>query len=73
MVEANENFMKLGIILGILIGGGGLLTYSIIEKRINQRICTECGFKMSVDSVDDECPRCGSAIDRNGSERPQHS
>ena len=64
--------MKLGIILGILIGGGGLLAYSIIEKRINQEACAECGFKKSVDSLDDRCPRCGCAIEQNISERSRH-
>ena len=57
--------MNMGIILGILIGGGGLLVYSIIEKRINQRACPECGFKVSVDSPEEECPRCGFRMDRN--------
>ncbi|MCI0489102.1 MAG: hydrogenase maturation nickel metallochaperone HypA [Blastocatellia bacterium] len=57
--------MKWGIILGILIGAAGLFMYSLIEKRINQTSCPGCGFRVSVDSPDRECPRCGFARERN--------
>ena len=50
------------ILLAIVIGGVVLLTYVMIEKRINQRACPECGFRVSIDGLDEICPRCGSLI-----------
>jgi len=50
------------ILLAIVIGGAVLTTYVIIEKRTNQRACPECGFRVSVDGLDEDCPRCGSLI-----------
>jgi hypothetical protein len=54
--------MKLALILTMIIGGAVLIAYCWIEKRINQRACLACGFRLSVDAIDEQCPRCGSAI-----------
>jgi Zn finger protein HypA/HybF involved in hydrogenase expression len=51
------------IILTILIGSAILVTYVLIEKRINQRRCSECGYSVSIDAVPEQCPHCGSTID----------
>lgn len=50
------------ILLAIVIGGGVLITYVMIEKRTNQRSCPQCGFRVSLDGPDESCPRCGSLI-----------
>ena len=50
------------IILAILVVGAALIAYAMIEKRINLRPCPECGFKVSIDGLDEDCPRCGSLI-----------
>jgi Zn finger protein HypA/HybF involved in hydrogenase expression len=52
----------MGIALAILIGGGLLLAYVRIERRVSQRRCSECGFRVSIDGPDEDCPRCGSLI-----------
>jgi hypothetical protein len=54
--------MKLTLLLTIIIGGAVLIAYCFLEKRINQRACLACGFRVSVDAVDDQCPRCGSTF-----------
>ena len=54
--------MKLTLLFTIIIGGALLIAYCLIEKRINQKPCLACGFRVSVDVIDDQCPRCGSAI-----------
>jgi hypothetical protein len=51
--------MSLGIILTVLGGGSALLAYALIERRINQRACPQCGFRVSVDAAAEQCPRCG--------------
>jgi hypothetical protein len=56
-----------GILLTIIFGGGALIAYVMIERRINQRACSECGFRLSVDATDEQCPRCGSML-RSGGE-----
>ena len=56
---------RVAAILAILICGAVLIAYVIVEKRINQRACLKCGFKASIDGLDEVCPRCGSLI-------PQH-
>lgn len=50
------------ILLTIVIGSAVLTAYVMIEKRINQRACPECGFGVSLDGLDEDCPRCGSLI-----------
>jgi hypothetical protein len=52
--------MNLGIILTVLGGGAALLTYALIERRINQRACPHCSFRVSVDALAEQCPRCGA-------------
>lgn len=50
------------IILAALVAGVVLAAYVLIERRINQRACPECGFRVSIDGLDEDCPRCGSLI-----------
>ena len=50
------------IILAALIVGVLLAAYLMIEKRINQRGCPECGFRVSIDGLVENCPQCGSLI-----------
>ena len=50
------------IILAALIVSVFLVAYVIFEKRINQRACPECGFRISKDGLVEDCPRCGSLI-----------
>lgn len=50
------------ILLAIVIGSVVLIGYVIIEKRVNQRACPGCGFGVSLDGPDEDCPRCGSLI-----------
>lgn len=51
--------------LTILICAAVLTAYVMFEKRISQRACPECGFKASIDGLDEVCPRCGSLIQRH--------
>ena len=50
------------MLLSILIGAVVLIAYFIVEKRINQRACSECGFTMSVDAMEEQCPNCDAEI-----------
>jgi len=50
------------ILLAILLGAAALVAYSMIEKRINQRVCPECGYTISLDAVEEQCPRCDSIL-----------
>jgi rubrerythrin len=50
------------IIVAILVGGAVLTAYCMIEKRINQRDCPACGYTVSVDAPDEQCPRCYAII-----------
>lgn len=52
----------MAIILAILIVGAVLVAYALVEKRINLRPCPECGFRVSIDGRDEDCPKCGSPI-----------
>lgn len=54
--------MKTGLLLTILITVALLFMYTLIERRINQRSCGECGFRVSVDNPEEQCPRCGMPI-----------
>jgi rubrerythrin len=53
------------IILAALIVGILLVAYVMLEKRINQRACAGCGFRVSIDGLDEDCPRCGSLIPKH--------
>jgi hypothetical protein len=50
------------VILVIVLVGAALVAYALIEKRINQRPCPDCGFRVSIDGLAEACPRCGSTI-----------
>jgi rubrerythrin len=52
----------MAIILAVLVVGAVLIAYVIIEKRINLLPCPECGFRVSIDGLDEDCPRCGSVV-----------
>jgi hypothetical protein len=48
----------MSLALVILIVGTVLIVYTLVEKRINQRTCPDCGYRVSADSPSGECPRC---------------
>lgn len=52
----------MAVILSILGVSTVLIAYVLIEKRINLRPCHECGFRVSIDGLDEDCPRCGALI-----------
>ena len=52
----------MAIILAILVVSAVLIAYAMIEKRINLRPCPKCGFRVSIDGLDEDCPQCGSLI-----------
>ena len=52
----------MAIILAVLVVSAVLIAYVVIEKRINLRPCPECGFGVSIDGLDEDCPKCGSLI-----------
>ena len=52
----------MAMLLSLLIGAGVLIAYYLIEKRINQQACTECGFTMSLDAVEAQCPNCDAFL-----------
>ncbi|HWO01720.1 MAG TPA: hypothetical protein VNS63_20855 [Blastocatellia bacterium] len=58
----------MALFLVIVFGSAVLIAYSIIEKRINQRACPECGFKVSIDSPDGDCPSCRPVLDQEWQE-----
>lgn len=45
-----------------------VIAYSMIERRINQRTCPECGFRVSRDAPRDACPRCNPVFDQEWQE-----
>lgn len=54
----------MALILAMLGAGAVLFAYVLLERHINQRSCLECGFRISIDALDEDCPRCGSLIPR---------
>ena len=52
----------MAVILAILGVTAVLIGYVMIENRINLRPCPECGFRVSKDGIDEDCPRCGALI-----------
>ena len=50
------------MLLGILLGAAVLIAYSKIEKRINHLACPECGYSISVDAIEEQCPSCDSIL-----------
>lgn len=57
--------MTMRIVLAIAVVSAVLIVYAMIEKRINQHRCPCCGYGVSKDALDDDCPSCGSRIPRN--------
>ena len=54
----------LALLLALVLVTALYVAYSLIETRINQRACAECGFKVSIDSPAGDCARCQSNIDQ---------
>ena len=52
------------LLLVIILGTAVLVAYTMFEKRINQRACPECGFRLSMDAPEGDCARCNALIDR---------
>ena len=46
----------------ILLGVFVLTVYAMIEKRLNQRACLSCAYRVSADAVSETCPRCGASV-----------
>ncbi len=46
----------------MFLGIAALVVYVVIEKRINQRKCPECGFGRARDFPVEQCPRCGALV-----------
>jgi hypothetical protein len=49
-------------ILTAIIGGAVLILYTWFEKRRQQRLCSECRVKISVDDPEAKCSSCRSFI-----------
>jgi hypothetical protein len=54
----------MAVVLAILGVSAVLIGYVIIDRRINLRGCPECGFRVSIDGLDEDCPHCGTLIPR---------
>ena len=52
------------LLLVVILGTAVLVAYSMIEKRINQRACPECGFRLSMDAPEGDCARCNALNDQ---------
>jgi hypothetical protein len=52
----------MAVILAIVGVSAVLIAYVVIEKCISLRPCLECGFRVSIDGLDEACPRCGATI-----------
>ena len=39
-----------------------LVTYALAERRMNQVACPHCNFRVSVESLEKQCPRCRSDV-----------
>ena len=63
--RCSVRLITMAVFFSILLGAAVLIVYSLIEKRINQRPCPDCGYAVSVDSINEQCPRCAALIDEN--------
>jgi len=54
---------SVALVLAIVLCTAVLVAYSRLERRINQRACPECGFKVSRDAPGGDCPRCAPVVD----------
>lgn len=52
----------MAMLLSALFAATVLIAYLIIEKRINQQLCPECGSTMSLDAIEEQCPNCDATI-----------
>jgi len=60
MAASFEHQMNIGILTTIAICGAVIAAYALIERKVNQRACRYCGFRVSIDAADERCPKCGS-------------
>jgi hypothetical protein len=54
--------LKPSFFIAVVIVLGVLFVYSWVERNINQRGCRECGFRISVEAAERQCPRCGAVM-----------
>lgn len=54
--------MRIKSVIEILIGLSALVSYILLEKRINQRKCPECGTSASDQNPDETCRGCGALL-----------
>jgi predicted RNA-binding Zn-ribbon protein involved in translation (DUF1610 family) len=52
----------MGILLAALTITIAITAYVKLQRRLNQRPCPECGFRVAIDGPAEDCPRCGSLI-----------
>ena len=50
------------MLVGILFGAVVLIAYAMIEKRLNQRACPACAYRVAADDTSETCPRCGAPV-----------
>lgn len=58
----------MALLAAIIVVTALVIAYSMIERRINQRTCPECGFRVSQDAPVDACPRCNPLFDQEWQE-----
>lgn len=52
----------MGVLIAALIITAGIVAYVKLERRLNQRPCPGCGFRVAIDGPVEDCPKCGSLI-----------
>jgi hypothetical protein len=62
--------MSLGILITIGAVGSTLIIYTLIERHVNQRACSYCGFRISAVADEAKCPRCGRLVVEDETSRP---
>lgn len=50
------------ILVSMLIGAVVLTAYTMVEKRLNQRACPACAYRVAADDAGESCPRCGAPV-----------
>lgn len=54
---------SVALVSAIVLCAAVLAAYSWLEKRINQRACPECGFRVSLEASGEDCPRCAPVLE----------
>jgi predicted RNA-binding Zn-ribbon protein involved in translation (DUF1610 family) len=52
----------MGVLIAALIITAAIVAYVKLERRLNQRPCPDCGFRVAMDGPPEDCPKCGSLI-----------